>query len=121
MRSAVVGVVVGLVLMALWAVAFPEGSGFPEASAQRPGLDKHSQDRAQSPELIALSFDGGDARQQVTLVDPRSKTVAVYHIDRATGAITLRSVRNVAWDLQIEEYNSASPTPREIRVLSETR
>ena len=47
--------------------------------------------------------------------------MAVYHIDRATGALALKSVRNVHWDLQIEDYNSASPTPREIRLLTDNR
>jgi hypothetical protein len=47
--------------------------------------------------------------------------IAVYHVDRATGALSLKSVRNVHWDFQIEDFNSANPTPREIRALAEPR
>jgi hypothetical protein len=117
MRAAVLGIVGGLTLLIAWGVGFPEAS-FPEAQAQRPAA---APDRAQAADLIALSFDSGEGRQQLTVVDPRSRVVAVYHIDRATGALTLKSVRNVHWDLQIEDYNSASPTPREIRLLTDNR
>jgi hypothetical protein len=34
--------------------------------------------------------------------------------------LSLKSVRNVAWDLMIEDFNSANPTPREIRALTQT-
>src|SRR4029450_5756168 len=101
MRAAVLGMLVGLgVLVALT-------FGFPEASAQRAAPDR----AAPSSDLMALSFDAGDGRQQLTVIDPRSRVMAVYHVDRATGALTLKSVRNVYWDLQIEDFNSANPTP----------
>jgi hypothetical protein len=54
-------------------------------------------------------------------VDPRRQVMAVYHIDRNTGAINLRSVRNVQWDLVMEDFNSGSPTPREIRSIADQR
>ena len=43
--------------------------------------------------------------------------MAVYHVDRATGKITLKSVRNVRWDLLLDEFNGTNPAPREIRAL----
>jgi hypothetical protein len=111
MRAAVIGLLVGLgVLLAL-------GSGFPEANAQRGASDRATP----SADIIALSFDAGDGRQQVTVIDPRGRVMAVYHVDRATGALSLKSVRNVHWDLQIEDFNSANPTPREIRALTDPR
>jgi hypothetical protein len=95
--------------------------GLADAQAPRQAsLERSSQDRvATSPELLALSHDGGDGRQQITIVDPRQKVMAVYHVDRATGALALKSVRNLQWDLQIEDYNSATPAPRDIRALKE--
>ena len=113
MRAAVVGLVIVLSVVAIGSVSYPE------ASAQRPAAAPER--AAGGGELIALSFDAGEGRQQITVVDPRGRTIAVYHVDRATGGLTLRSVRNIHWDLQIEDYNSASPTPREIRALSEQR
>jgi hypothetical protein len=92
-------------------------AGFPEATAQRPPV---TQDRATGSDLIALSCEA-EGRQQVTVIDPKSRVIAVYHVDRATGALSLKSVRNVHWDLLIEDFNSANPTPREIRALTEKR
>lgn len=112
MRTLGVGLVVGLLIGAAVASA-----GFPQAQAQRAAAPE----RGAAGDLLALSFDAGEGRQQVTVVDPRSRVLAVYHIDRASGALQLRSVRSVGWDLQMEDFNSASPTPREIRNLAEQR
>lgn len=116
MRAAVVGSLFGLGVLLVLTFGLPP-VGFPEASAQRGASDRASP----SAELMALSFDSGDGRQQVTVIDPRARVMAVYQVDRATGALALKSVRNVHWDLQIEDFNSANPTPREIRALSEPR
>ena len=111
MRALAGGMLFGLVGLIVWAV------GFPEAQAQRPA----TADRAASGDLIALSYDGGEGRQQITVVDPHSRVMAVYHIDRATGGLALKSVRHLTWDLLIEDFNSANPTPREIRALTQQR
>lgn len=92
-------------------------SVFPQAQAQRPVSQA---ERGQPGELLALSMDV-EGRQQVTVVDPRRQVLAVYHIDRNTGAIALRSVRNVQWDLVMEDFNSGAPTPREIRSIADQR
>ena len=110
MRAALSGVIVGLFVLVAGVV------GFPQAEAQRPAGQSAA---ASSPDLVALSFDAGEGRQQITVVDPRQRVLAVYHIDRATGALALKSVRSLQWDLQIEDYNSASPAPRDIRALKE--
>jgi hypothetical protein len=62
-----------------------------------------------------------DGRQQTTVIDVRTRTMAVYHINPQTGVIALKSVRNLGWDLQIDDYNSGKPQPREIRALVERR
>jgi hypothetical protein len=92
--------------------------GGPQAGAVR-----QMQDRAvPSDQLIVLSFDLGDGRQQVTMVDPRQHVMAVYHVDKADGGIALKSVRNVQWDLLMEDFNSAgAPTPREVRAITQQR
>ncbi len=116
MRAAVVGMFVALGVLGVGAIEFPE------ATAQRPpaAAERGAQDRASGSDLMALSFES-EGRQQVTVIDPRSRVMAVYHVDRATGALSLKSVRNVHWDLLIEDFNSANPTPREIRALTEKR
>jgi hypothetical protein len=51
----------------------------------------------------------------VTVIDPRQRVMAVYHVDRSTGEIAPKSVRNITWDLQMIEYNSGKPLPQDIR------
>jgi hypothetical protein len=51
------------------------------------------------------------------IVDPRLRAVSVYHIDVPTGAITLKGVRNIQWDLQMMEFNGVSPLPGELRSM----
>ena len=88
-----------------------------ELFAQDPSGPRFEQ-LSGSPELIALSSDVGQTYQQVTVVDPKSRVMSVYHIERATGKIELKSVRNIRWDLLMEEFNAVSPLPREIRAMS---
>jgi hypothetical protein len=114
MRGLVGGGFVGLVVLALGVV------GFADAQVQRGAAHSGAtQTAASSPDLLALSHDGGDGRQQITIVDPRQRVMAVYHVDRASGALQLKSVRNLQWDLLIEDYNSGTPAPRDIRALKD--
>jgi len=114
MRGLAGGVMLGLVALALGIVGFADAQG-PRGG----GHDRAAQGAASSSELLALSHDGGDGRQQITIVHPRQRVMAVYHVDRASGALQLKSVRNVQWDLLIEDYNSGSPAPRDIRALKD--
>ncbi len=116
MRVAAVGVVLllaGLVL-ASW-----NGDGAGRVWAQNTAVPTGQ--FAVPGNLLALSSDRADGPQQVTLVDTQKRVMSVYHIDRATGEITLKSVRSVHWDLLMEEFNGQSPLPREIRRLLEHR
>ena len=70
-------------------------------------------------ELITLDAPLDENRQQLTIIDPKSRVVAIYHVRRDSGEIALKSVRNFHWDLQMLEFNGVSPLPREIRALLE--
>jgi hypothetical protein len=72
-------------------------------------------------ELIVVPTSLGEKGQVLTVVDPRQRVLSVYHIDLVTGKIALKSVRNIHWDLQITDFNSDNPLPREIRSLVEQR
>jgi hypothetical protein len=115
MRGWMGGVLVGLVVSCVVLVGWADAQAPRSASFDRTAPDR----MASSADLLALSHDGGDGRQQITVVDPKQRVMAVYHIDRATGALALKSVRSLQWDLQIEDYNSSSPAPRDIRALKE--
>jgi hypothetical protein len=51
----------------------------------------------------------------VTVIDPIQRVMGIYQVDRSTGEIALRSVRNLTWDLQMIEFNSGKPMPQDIR------
>ena len=119
MRGLVGGALLVLALVVAGVVGLADAQG-PRASHERAAADRTSQDRvASSPDLLALSHDGPDGRQQITIVDPRQRVMAVYHVDRVSGALALKSVRNLTWDLQIEDFNSGTPAPRDIRALKD--
>jgi hypothetical protein len=108
MRTAVVGALsLAVLVIGAWAVT-TQSVGF----AQRP---------APSPTggngLISHVAQVGENRQQLTVIDPEMRVVAVYHIEMSKGEITLKSVRNFHWDLQMLEFNTATPLPREIRTM----
>ena len=53
--------------------------------------------------------------QAITVVDPESKRICVYHADLLEGTVKLCSVRNIQGDLQFHEFNPTRPTPQEIQ------
>jgi len=76
---------------------------------------------ANDGQLIALATSVDEHRQQITVIDPASRVMSVYHIELATGKVTLKSVRKIHWDLEMSDFNAVSPLPREIRTLLEQR
>ena len=69
--------------------------------------------------LITHTQTLSDGTQQLCVLDPRQRVVAVYHIDTEKGGIALQSVRNIYWDLRINHFNGTTPLPEEIRSLIE--
>lgn len=53
--------------------------------------------------------------QQLTIIDPKQRSICVYHVDMNTGQIELRSARDIQWDLQMNYLNSKKPLPHEVR------
>jgi len=112
MRQALIGAVCGAVLMVAAAgLTGQAGEVFGQPAAPSGA----------GAELIALTTPAGEGRQQLTVIDPKMRVLSVYQIDLATGAVTLKSVRNFHWDLQMVEFNGVSPLPRDIRSLLESR
>ncbi len=111
MRHSGLGVLVGagLVLMALAVFGWRN-----EAAAQRTGGYEPA------GELITHISSATENRQLLTVVDPRLRSIAIYHIDLTTGMVALKSVRNIQGDLMMSDFNGVSPLPREIRAMSET-
>lgn len=107
MRRSLVGAlfVAGLVIAATAGRGFSEPAIAPQfAAATTPDA-----------ELITHVSTADGQPQTLTVVDPRQRVIAVYHVDRLSGAIALKSVRNFTWDLQMIEFNSGELRPQDIR------
>lgn len=117
----------GLVILAVLVVVIWMAGFDPLAHAQQPKPQPTPPvvgarvPLAAAGDLMAFSSDSGTGPAQVTLIDVKTRVMCVYHVDRTTGAIELKSVRNVQWDLLMEEFNGVRPLPREIRDLLEQR
>ncbi len=83
----------------------------------------HAQALTHKPlgDLIALNSDVEEGRQQIVVIDPKSRVMSVYHIEHATGVISLKSARNIHADLLLDEFNTDSPLPKEIRAILDQR
>jgi hypothetical protein len=115
MRVAVLGCLVVAILVAAVSVVLPDDRAVPGREAAPSGAA--FSDRG----LLAFSETVAQKYQQVTVIDPKREVMSVYHVDLASGTITLRSVRTIRWDLQMSDYNGQRPLPREIQALSEQR
>lgn len=115
MRIAVVGasLIASFLLVTVLAGLLPS-VGF----AQRPALSAAT---GGNGDLIALAVPVEEHRQQVVVIDSVKRVMSVYHIDTTSGEISLKSVRNINWDLQMDGFNATSPLPLEIRSMLEQR
>ncbi|HEV8293517.1 MAG TPA: hypothetical protein VGP94_16390 [Tepidisphaeraceae bacterium] len=107
MRHSLFGALLGASLV----IAVAAGRSSSE-SAYAPPVDSPA--HAKSELMTHVSATDGQPLT-VTVIDPRQRVMAVYHVDRASGEITPKSVRNFTWDLQMIEFNSGNPLPQDIR------
>lgn len=70
-----------------------------------------------SMEVVSTTLPSGE--QQIVVIDTEKKVLAVYHVEPTQGKVQLRSVRQLAWDLQMEQFNGLSPLPSELRQMRE--
>jgi len=96
--------------LVVWAICAVFNSGRVEAVGPAVGTGS---------ELITLASPLGDFGQQLIVIDPKVRSLSVYHIVGATGEVSLKSVRNIQWDLQLSHFNNVGLTPQEIRSLLE--
>lgn len=113
MRIALLGVLIGAGFAVASLGASPGGNGAaaPDAGGFVPGQAEGG--------LIAFSNVVDDKYQQLTVIDPKRMAISVYHVELATGAIELKCVRTIQWDLQMTRYNGRGLLPEEIHSLQE--
>jgi hypothetical protein len=115
MKRAMLGALVGVGLIVAAVVAAEQhGELFAQRATATPPAVAGS-------ELIVTPTALGDKVQMLTVVDPRQHVLSVYHIELLTGKITLKSVRNIHWDLQMTYLNNDNPLPQDIRSMLEQR
>src|SRR5438046_10430035 len=95
MKATLIGAIGGALIVALAGSFLRESPVY----AQRSGAPDSS------AELITLTAPLDNTHQQLTVIDPRMQVISVYHLDLPTGTLTLKSVRNIRWDLQIVQFN----------------
>lgn len=109
-------------LAATAVVALFVGTGAAEQDSRLASESKAESKAEWSDDQLASHVIAGESSPHtLILVDSRTNRVGVYHIDSATGGLTLKSVREVGPDLQMSEFNSGSPTPQEIREALQQR
>ena len=79
-------------------------------ASQTPG---YSAGNGGEVQMVSSNLPNGT--QQLIVLDTRHTTMAVYQVEPTQGKLQLRSVRNLALDLQMEEFNATSPLPSELR------
>jgi len=124
MRNVVLGIGFGaglVVAVSAWWNSVDSALAAPGAASNGTGPNGAGPSYVAGQELLTYSSSVDEHRDQLTVIDPRSRVVSIYHVARDSGEITLKSVRNIHWDLQMEEFNCASPRPREIRVALEQK
>ena len=66
-------------------------------------------------ELVTHFAQSNNGPHALVVVDPKQKVLGVYHVNATTGSISLKSVRQIRWDLEMIQFNSENPSPQEIR------
>jgi hypothetical protein len=96
----------GLVGAAAWCWTADAQPAFAPPAIDSSSLVTHFQDQPTGPTVL-------------TVVDPQTHVLAVYHISRDNGEIKLKAVRNFELDLRLIDFNGGSPKPEEIRKMFE--
>lgn len=112
-RGAAAGPLRHWLLLAVGAVVAVAGIYSPTAGGGNAATDPTG------PLWISSWPTGGD-RQILVVIDPASRQAAVYHVDAATGGLTLKSTRDLTWDLLVDDFNAEPPTPESLRKMLET-
>lgn len=86
-----------------------------ETVAQRPALPE-----ATSPGGLWISASPLDeSRRLLLVIDPHLKNAAVYHVDAAAGTLTLKSTRDISYDLMVGDFNAQAPKPADLKKMLE--
>jgi len=111
------GLIAAGCLSAAVAIAAVLGGG--GLAAQRAGRAPQAAAGDQAGPLWTLSSPLDDGRQMLLVVDQQNRSLAIYHVDPATGTLTLKSTRDISWDLLVEDFNCTEPRPSALKKMLE--
>jgi len=69
--------------------------------------------------LWVSAFPLDEGRHMLLIVDPVRRHAAVYHVDAAAGTLTLKSTRDISWDLMVGDFNALDPKPSALKKMLE--
>jgi len=69
--------------------------------------------------LVAIAGQVGTDAYGIFLIDTRSRTMCLYRYLATVNKLQFLAARNVSYDLQLDDYNNAAKTPREIKEIVE--
>jgi len=58
-----------------------------------------------------------DGRGLLLVVDQGTRHAALYHVDAAVGTLTLKSTRDLTWDLMVGDFNAQEPKPSALQKM----
>ena len=93
-----------MIVVACWVSMWSQTSGAPSGNMPQS---------AERLEVVSSMLPSGI--QQIVVVDSQNRSMAIYHIDPSQGKLALRSVRNLSWDLSMEQFNGQAPLPSDLR------
>ena len=102
-----------LAALALGAAAAWLGFTGGETAAQRPA----GAETAPGAGLWISTGPLDEARRLLLVVDPQLKNAAVYHVDAAAGTLTLKSTRDISYDLMVGDFNAQAPKPADLEKM----
>lgn len=101
-----IGTVIGATLLTC-AVGQPEIGEAPSVEALPPSGEL-------PPGCLQVVSEPG-APIVAVVYDPQQQVLGVYHVDRATGEIELKSIRQIQWDLQMLHWHGKKPLPADVK------
>jgi hypothetical protein len=88
------------------------------AMAEPPGLPTPTSNDS-NERMWVQAFPLTESRHILLIVDPIERHIAVYHVDTVSGALTLKSSRDISADLRLGDFNAQDPKPATLRKMLE--
>ncbi len=104
------------IICTIFAAGFWQAGNVP--AAQRQGRAGPAASVPAGP-LWTMTTPLEDGRHLLLVLDQEQRAVAVYHLDPASGTLTLKSTRDIRWDLLVGDFNTQDPKPAALQKMLE--